>query len=78
MIERAETNEIAPFAGKGAIRRVLGQINWVRSPQYRITQMELPDHLFREVPVWKLKCNMEDEAAVVSYEAMSGQKFKEN
>ena len=78
MIERAEGNEITPFSGKEAIRRVLGQINWVKGPQYRIKQMELLDHLFREVPVWKLKCNMEDEAAIVSYEAMSGQKFKEN
>ena len=78
MIERAEKNEIFSFSGKEAIRRILGQLNRVRDMDSRIKQMELLDKLLQEVPVWKLRCNMEDEAAIVSYEAMSGQKFKEN
>ena len=78
MIDRAENNEIYPFSGKEAIRQIMAQINRVRAAEYRIKQMELLDKLLREVPVWKLKCNMEDEAAIVSYEAMSGQKFKED
>lgn len=78
MIERAEENEIFPFVGKEAIREVLAQLNNVRSTEKRIKQLDLLDRLLQEVPIWKLRCNMEDEAAIVSYEAMSGQKFKEN
>ena len=78
MIERAEHNEIYPFSGKEAIRQIMAQLNRVRAAEYRIKEMELLDKLLWEVPVWKLKCNMEDEAAILSYEAMSGQKFKED
>ena len=78
MIERAENNEIEPFAGKEAIRRILAQLNKVKDMQHRVLQLELLDKLLQEVPVWKLKCNMEDRAAIVSYEAMSGEKFKED
>lgn len=78
MIERAENNEIDPFSGKEAIRQILAQLNRVKDMEHRIKQMELLDKLLQEVPVWKLKCNMEDEAAILSYEAMSGRKFKED
>jgi hypothetical protein len=33
--------------------------------------LELLDKLVTQVPVWKLECNMDPEAAKVSYRAMS-------
>ena len=39
--------------------------------------MELLDKLMTGVPIWKLKCNMDSSAAIMSYEAMSGEKYKE-
>ena len=78
MIERAEINEIYPFSGPEAIRRVLSQSNKLKEAKYRVKLMELLDNLMTTVPIWKLRCNMDESAAVLSYEAMSGKKFEEN
>ena len=71
MIERAEFNAIEPFGGAEAIAAVLKQANRPKAMEYRVRLMELLDRLFRQVPVWKLRCNMEMEAARISFEAMS-------
>ena len=76
MLERGEVNKIAPFGGKEAIFEIFAQTNRPKAAEYRMKLMELLDDLIRNVPVWKLKCNMDPEAAVVSYEAMSGQKLE--
>ncbi len=34
--------------------------------------METLNEIMKRVPVWQLTCNMEDEAALVSYRSMSG------
>ena len=74
MLERGEKNEITPYSGKEAIFDLFVQTNRPRAAEYRIKLMELMDSLMQSVPVWKLKCNMDPEAAVVAYEAMSGKK----
>lgn len=76
MIERGKMNEIEPFSGKAAIRAVLSQTTPVQETELRIKQLGLLDKLMTQVPIWKLKCNMEPEAAIVSYEAMSGEKWR--
>ena len=38
--------------------------------------LDLLDKLITQVPIWKLKCNMDPEAAIVAYEAMSGEKWR--
>lgn len=78
LIERSETNEIYPFSGPEAIRQILAQTNRPKAAEYRIKLMELLDKLLTMVPIWKLKCNMDTSAAVLSYEVMSGEKFNEN
>jgi hypothetical protein len=75
-IERAQNNSIEPFKGIDAIHAILRQSNRPKAPDYRIKLLELLDHLITHVPVWRLACNMELEAAVISYEAMSGETFK--
>ena len=77
MIERGINNEIFLFSGKKAFEEVYKQVNRPKPTSARIKLMDLLVKLFDEVPVWKLKCNMEREAAIVSYEAMSGKKYKE-
>ena len=76
MLERGEENEIAPLVGKSVIPEILVQINRPRGAEYRIKLLELLDDLITRVPIWKLKCNMDPEAAIVSYEAMSGKKWE--
>ena len=40
--------------------------------------LQLLDRIRKNVPIWELRCNMELEAAKVSYEAMSGKGLNEN
>ena len=77
VLERGTVNQIERYSGKAAIFDVFRQTNRSKSQENSILLLELLDKLFRDVPVWKLRCNMEPEAAVVSYEAMSGKRVKE-
>ena len=70
VVERADTNSIEPFGGITAIHAILKQINRPKAKVYREKLLELLDKLITQVPVWKLHCNMDPEAADVSYEAM--------
>ena len=76
LIERGENNEIYPISGREVVVAIYKQTNKVESPELRIKLLELLDKLITQVPIWKLKCNMDPEAAVVAYEAMSGQKYE--
>ena len=76
MIERGGANEITPYTGLKAVRAVLAQTTSVKDSALRVKQLDLLDKLMTQVPVWKLKCNMEPEAAIVAYEAMSGKKWR--
>lgn len=77
MISRGETNSITRWRGREAIHALMTQVNRPRDPAFRILLLELLDKLFRTVPVWKLQCNMDPEAALVSYEAMSAARDEE-
>ena len=72
MIQRAETNSIEPFTGWKAIFELLGQTARPIGVDPRQKLLEILDRLLKAVPVWKLRCNMEEEAVQVSYEAMRG------
>lgn len=74
VLERGESNKIAPYGGVDAIRSILNQM--VRPPDSvsRGKVLELTDELVKKVPIWKLTCNMEPEAAAVAYKGMSGGK----
>ena len=76
VLERGEQNEIVPYAGKDAIFSVFQQTSNPKDPLLRMKLLEMLDKLMSQVPVWKLRCNMEPEAAIVAYEAMSGKKWR--
>lgn len=76
MIERGEENRIETFSGRDAVVAIYRQSTKTDDPALRIKLLELLDKLMMQVPIWKLKCNMEPEAAIVAYEAMSGQKYE--
>jgi hypothetical protein len=71
-VNRAEENSIHPFGGLEAIQTIMKQANRPRGMEFRVSLMELLDRLLTEVPVWKLYCNMDLQAAEMSYDAMSG------
>lgn len=78
VVYRDEKNWLEPFGGKDAVVQIFRQLNRMRSMEYRIKLLELLDKLIGQVPVWKLHCNMDVEAAIVAYETMSGNKWEEH
>lgn len=70
MLSRGETNHIEPYRGAGVVFEMLTQT--IRPKDKRDELLELLDQLVTQVPVWKLHCNMDPEAALVAYNAMSG------
>lgn len=73
VLKQSNLNSIRPLSGVDAIEAILSQVVRPRTTEYRILVLEVLDKLLSNVPVWELKCNMEPDAALVSYEAMSGQ-----
>lgn len=72
MLARGEQNTIQPHRGAAAIYDILSQTIRPKDPGMTGRLLDLLDKLLTCVPVWKLHCNMEPEAAMVSYRAMSG------
>lgn len=75
VLRRGAENKIAPYTGRAALHDILEQTVRPRDPAMMGKLLDILDRLLTLVPVWKLECNMEPEAAAVSYNAMSG---KEN
>lgn len=71
MVHRADTNAIEIYSGFPAIFDLFSQINTTKHPQHREKVMYLLDKLLEQIPIWKLSCNMELQAADVAYKAMS-------
>ncbi len=76
ILERGNENTIEPCSGKEVVHRIMKQVNKPHPLQYRVQLLRIVDMLISQVPIWKMQCNMDPEAAIVSYEAMSGQKFE--
>ena len=70
VIKRAEQNEIELYTGKSAIFDIFSQVNRPKEYELREKLMSLIDQLINDIPVWKLNCNMDIEAAEVAYHAM--------
>lgn len=70
ILDRGEENRIERYSGSKALFALLEQM--LRPQDQRMKLLELMDRLVSQVPVWKLYCNMDPEAALVSFNAMSG------
>lgn len=72
LLERGEENKIDPIAPQEAVLMLMQQscrpMDKRKMPKY----LELLDGLSQKVDFYRLKCNMEPEAAKLAYEAMSG------
>lgn len=77
-LQRGQENAIAPLTGTKAIFCLLEQTARPPAPELRGKILELLDKLITRVPIWRLECNMDPNAAIVSYEAMSGKKYEES
>ena len=72
ILERGEANAIVPASGLQAISFIMNQIVRPNDAHYRICMLDVLNKLMQYVPVWKLTCNMNPDAADVSYHAMQG------
>ena len=70
LLERGEKNEIKPCGGAKTVFNLLQQTVRPATASGRAKVLELLNDLMEKIPVWKLKCNMDQEAARVSHDAM--------
>ncbi len=70
ILERGEKNEIEKIPAHEAISTVITQTLRTNDMYEMEKMLTLSDKLLTSVPFYRLKCNMEKEAADVSYEGM--------
>lgn len=69
-IERSETNSIEPMPGARVVFSLLNQTSRPESPELYMRMLRNLDAILQYVPVYTLRCNMDDTASAVSYDAM--------
>jgi hypothetical protein len=72
VLSRSVENSIVRYSGFPAITAILDQMIRPAGEEYRTKILEILDGLMTDIPVWKLNCNMNPDAALVAYRAMSG------
>ncbi len=69
-LERGNVNTIAPASDSEAVSRLFHQVLLPKSKAELDTFMALLNRIFKTVPFYILRCNMDKEAALVAYEGM--------
>lgn len=77
IVERGESNEITQISNNEAVPMLLQQSNRPLQPALLPKYLELVEKIANKTNFYRLKCNMDPEAALISYQTMSG-KVKEN
>ena len=72
-IVRSETNHTEPMTKQEGINLLLNQIYMPLDPMARIKTLQLINRIAESVNFWKISCNMDDDAAEVSYKAIFGE-----
>lgn len=71
-LERAEKNSICRISAAEAYPLLLQQIYLPIDGKAAVKTLALADKLTASVDLWRLRCNMEPEAARIAYQAMKG------
>lgn len=71
VLRRGEENSIEPMEPARALPYLMSQSIYQLPREHMEKQLDLMDRLLRDVPVWMLFCRNDDEAARVSYAAMT-------
>lgn len=67
LLERGVENSITRASDDEIVDRIFRQIPMPKDADQIIKQLELLNQLIKEVPVYRLKCNLSPEAALVAY-----------
>lgn len=77
LIEQAPENSIERIAVEKCLTRIMTQVYKPYDTGAVVKTLDMLDRLLRNVPVYLLKCNMEEGAVKCSFEAMTGLDFDE-
>ncbi len=69
-IERSDVNRIEPVSDKRALYEMLNQTSRPESVELYARLLRNVSEIIGKTPIYKLCCNMEDEAVTVAYETM--------
>ena len=72
VLTRAEQNAISRISAVEAYPVLLQQIYRPADPAAMLRTIQIIDRLSDKVAFWRLRCNMEPEAAQIAYDAMKG------
>ncbi|MCC8081412.1 MAG: hypothetical protein LIO80_05335 [Lachnospiraceae bacterium] len=70
LLERGAKNEIAPADADTTLDKIFQQVLLPEEPESALKQLDLLDRLIGTVPIYRLKCNLSQEAAKVAYNGM--------
>jgi hypothetical protein len=74
-LKRAPENSILRLSPEEAGEKILSQILYPKDPVILLKALTLADKLASTAPVFELSCNISNEAARLSFENMTGEKF---
>jgi len=77
ILERGTENQIRRATPKEVLFMLLQQSNRPLNPSLMPKYLDLVDALANRVPLWYMTCNLDPQAAVTAWEAMSGKKHSE-
>lgn len=77
LLTRGAENKILHLEPSRALGALMRQIYVPKDPEGALATMALIDDLISAVPIYLLACNMTEEAAKTSFEAMTGCNFEE-
>lgn len=71
-IERADKNSCEPLDKSDAVNLIFNQVYMPKDPAAMMKTMQLIDRLLSCCKLWKIRCNMEPDAAETSFNAIFG------
>lgn len=76
-IERSDKNSCEPMEKADAVNLIFNQVYMPKDPAAMMNTMQLIDRLLSCCKLWKIKCNMEPDAAETSFNAIFGMRNSE-
>ncbi len=73
-LERGTENHIEVMPTREAVHRILDQTIRPTDTEHMSILLDLLDRLLKDIKVYKLYCNMENEAAIVAYNGMNDER----
>ncbi len=74
-LKRGENNRIIRLPTEEAAKEALGQVLILKDPALLLKTLQLTDKLLRAVPIFLLHCNISQEAARLSFAALTGEEL---